>query len=32
VAGPRESKVPGVYDFTLAVLRRYCQEQRRQKA
>jgi hypothetical protein len=31
VAGPRESKEPGVYDFTLGVLRRYWQEQR-QKA
>jgi hypothetical protein len=32
VAGPRESKEPGVYEFTLGVLRRYWQEQQRQKA
>jgi hypothetical protein len=32
VAGPRESKGPGVYDFTLGVLRRYWQEQPRRKA
>jgi hypothetical protein len=30
VAGPRESKGPGVYDFTLRALRRYWQEQQRQ--
>jgi hypothetical protein len=30
VAGPRESKGPGVYEFTRGVLRRYWQEQRQQ--
>jgi hypothetical protein len=30
VAGPRESKEPGIYEFTLQVLRRYWQEQQRQ--
>ena len=30
VAGPRGSKEPGVYRFTLEVLRRYWQEQQRQ--
>jgi hypothetical protein len=32
VAGPRASKEPGVYEFTLEALRRYWQEQQRQKA
>ena len=32
VAGPRESKEPGVYQFTLETLRRYWQQQQRQKA
>jgi hypothetical protein len=32
VAGPRESKEPGVYEFTLGVLRRYWREQQRRKA
>lgn len=32
VAGPRESKEPGIYQFTLEPLRRYWQQQQRQKA
>jgi Circularly permutated YpsA SLOG family len=32
VAGPRESKGPGVYEFTLGVLSRYWREQQRRKA
>jgi len=32
VAGPRESKEPGVYEFTLAVLRRYWKERPRQES
>jgi len=31
VAGPRESKEPGVYEFTLEALRRYWQKPPRQK-